>query len=71
MKNEYNFKLMWKLKNMNWFAATIIYLGFFALIGGTIYLTKSATPLWALLLAPTIESKKESKSNKTTEDEKS
>lgn len=31
-----------------------IYVAFFLLIGFTVYFTKSGTPLWALLLTPTI-----------------
>lgn len=33
----------------------LIYLGFFALIAAVCYVTKSAMPLWALLLTPTIK----------------
>ena len=33
-------------------AVALIYLGFFGLIGAAVYITGSATPLWALLLAP-------------------
>jgi hypothetical protein len=35
----------------------LIYIAFFGLIGGTCYLTTSATPLWALLLMPSVNSK--------------
>ena len=48
---------MIKLKNLHWFAITLIYISFFALIGFAIYYTKSAKPLWALLLTPTYRSK--------------
>jgi hypothetical protein len=37
------------------FTAALIYLGFFGVIGFTIYITKSAYPLWALLLTPTMK----------------
>ena len=32
---------------------TFVYLGFYSLIAVAIYWTKSAAPLWALLLTPT------------------
>jgi len=35
----------------------LIYIAFFALIGAACYFTKSAMPLWALLLAPSYKSK--------------
>jgi len=35
-------------------AAALIYLGFFGLIGFTIWFSGSLLPLWALLLAPAI-----------------
>jgi hypothetical protein len=50
---------MFKFENVNWFFAVMIYVGFFALIGGSIYLTKSSAPLWALLLTPTVSLKKD------------
>jgi len=48
---------MWKLKGLHWFAITLVYVAFFGLIGWAIYLTNSATPLWALILAPSFSSK--------------
>jgi len=41
----------------NMFAIALIYIAFFGLIGAAIYFTNSATPLWALLLTPSIKSK--------------
>jgi hypothetical protein len=38
-------------------AISLIYIAFFSLIGGACYLTESATPLWALLLMPSVTSK--------------
>lgn len=48
---------MWKLKGFHWFAIALIFVAFFRLIGWAIYLTNSATPLWALLLTPSFSSK--------------
>jgi hypothetical protein len=48
---------MWKLNGLHWFAIALIYIAFFGLIGVAIYLTKSASPLWALLLTPSFSSK--------------
>ena len=42
---------------MKYFAFAAIYVAFFALVGGAVYMTGSGTPLWALLLFPTIEMK--------------
>lgn len=42
---------------MKMFSVALVYLGFFSLIGFAVYLTKSAWPLWALLLAPSYKSK--------------
>lgn len=58
---------------MNWFSVSLIYLGFFCLIGGAVYLTDSAMPLWALLLIPSFktnesnENKDENKAHSTGE----
>lgn len=41
-------------------SVTLIYIAFFALIGAAIWMTESATPLWALLLAPAITTSKNS-----------
>ena len=38
-------------------AIALIYIAFFGVIGAAIYITKSATPLWALLLTPSIKIK--------------
>lgn len=35
---------------IEWLGIVLIYLGFFGLIGGTVFVTESAVPLWALLL---------------------
>ena len=35
----------------------LIYIAFFGLIGGACYWTTSATPLWALLLTPSVKTK--------------
>lgn len=48
---------MWKLKGLRWFAITLVYIAFFGLIGWAVYLTNSATPLWALLLTPSFTTK--------------
>lgn len=39
------------------YPVALIYIAFFALIGVSVYLTNSATPLWALLLTPSIDIK--------------
>ena len=39
---------------MKYFASALIYMSFIALIGFAIYFTKSALPLWALLVFPRI-----------------
>lgn len=42
------------MKNkFNGISIAIVYVAFFTLIGVAVYLTQSATPLWALLLTPT------------------
>ena len=43
---------------MKMFSVALVYLGFFSLIGFAVYLTKSAWPLWALLLTPSYSTKK-------------
>jgi len=48
---------MWKLKGLHWFAIALVYVAFLGLIGWAIYLTNSATPLWALLLTPSFSLK--------------
>lgn len=45
---------------MKWFGIAIIYLGFFCLIGVSVYYTGSAIPLLALLLTPNYVSDEES-----------
>ena len=45
----------------NYFAIALIYIAFFGVIGAAIYITKSATPLWALLLTPSIKTKSDDK----------
>ena len=57
---------MWKLNGLHWFAITLIYIAFFGLIGVAIYLTKSASPLWALLLTPTFSSKNDTDETKAS-----
>lgn len=39
------------------YPVALIYIAFFTLIGVAVWLTSSATPLWALLLTPSIETK--------------
>lgn len=46
---------MFKFENVNLLAAMMIYLGFFCLIGTSIYITKSNIPLLFLLCLPTIK----------------
>ena len=41
---------------MKYFAVALIYIGFFSLIGFSVFYTKSAYPLWALLLTPRVKS---------------
>lgn len=38
------------------YSVSLIYVAFFTLIGVAVWLTSSATPLWALLLTPSIKS---------------
>lgn len=40
---------------MKYFSASLVYLGFFALIGLALYVTQNPHVLWALLLTPTIK----------------
>jgi hypothetical protein len=40
-------------------SVALIYIAFFALVGGVCWFTNSALPLWALLLAPSITTTKE------------
>lgn len=47
-----------------------MYLGFFGIIGFAVYYTNSATPLWALLLFPTVELNKKSNNKNSKSDEK-
>jgi len=42
-------------------AIAIVYASFFGLIGFAVYWTKSAGPLWALLLMPSVKTEKEDK----------
>lgn len=39
---------------MQHISTALIYIAFFALIGGACWFSNSAMPLWALLLAPSI-----------------
>ena len=42
---------------IDWFkmiTIALVYTGFFALLGFTVYFTNSAKPLWALLIAPSL-----------------
>jgi hypothetical protein len=43
---------------MKYLGFSLIYLGFFGLIGTAIYFTQSAMCLWALLLTPSLKIKK-------------
>ena len=51
---------------------TIVYVAFFALIGFAVWVTKSAVPLWSLLLTNAVPKflteEAEKESNKTTEE---
>lgn len=38
---------------------SLIYVAFFMLIGFAVYFTESGVPLWALLLTPSISTKKQ------------
>jgi hypothetical protein len=40
---------------MKYLGIGLIYLGFFGLIGTALYITQSATCLWALLLTPSLK----------------
>jgi hypothetical protein len=42
---------------MKYLGFSLIYLGFFALIGTAVYFTQSAMCLWALLLTPSLKTK--------------
>jgi hypothetical protein len=42
---------------MKYLGVSLIYLGFFGLIGTTIYFTQNANCLWALLLTPSLKLK--------------
>jgi hypothetical protein len=54
---------------MKYLAVALIYASFFGLIGSTCYFTKSAMPLWALLLTPDLKmyNKKEDKKGEDEE----
>jgi hypothetical protein len=43
---------------MKYLGFSLIYLGFFGLIGTAIYFTQSAMCLWALILTPSLKIKK-------------
>jgi hypothetical protein len=43
---------------MKYLGFSLIYLGFFGLIGTAVYFTQSAMCLWALLLTPSLKIKK-------------
>jgi len=43
---------------MKYLAIAIIYIAFFGLIATAIWYTKSAMPLWALLLTPSLNTEK-------------
>jgi hypothetical protein len=42
---------------MKYLGFSLIYLGFFGLIGAAVYYTQSAMCLWALLLTPSLKMK--------------
>jgi hypothetical protein len=42
---------------MKYLGVSLIYLGFFGLIGTAVYVTQNANCLWALLLTPNLKSK--------------
>lgn len=42
---------------MKYFSISLVYLGFFGLLGLALYLTKNPHVLWALLLTPSINFK--------------
>jgi hypothetical protein len=42
---------------MKYLGISLIYLGFFGLIGSAVYITESANCLWALLLTPNLSLK--------------
>ena len=44
---------------MKHLAISLVFIAFFSLIGAACYFTKSAMPLWALLLTPTWRSTKD------------
>jgi len=41
---------------MKYLGVSLIYLGFFGIIGTALYITQNANCLWALLLTPSIKS---------------
>lgn len=52
---------------MKFLAFSIVYVAFFGLIGFAVYFTNSASPLWALLLTPSIKTSSEkTEQNKDT-----
>jgi hypothetical protein len=42
---------------MKYLGISLIYLGFFGLIGAALYITQNANCLWALILTPNLKSK--------------
>jgi len=46
---------------MKYLAVSLVFVAFFSLIGAVCYMTKSGWPLWALLLAPSWQSKSDDK----------
>lgn len=42
---------------MRYVGFSMLYVSFFGLIGCAVYITESATPLWALLLTPSVSFK--------------
>lgn len=53
------------MKHLN---VSLVYLGFFALIGSAVYFTNSAYCLWALLIAPAINVKTTESENEQKRD---
>ena len=52
---------------MKWFGVAIIYLGFYGLIGAAVYWTKSAMPLWGLLITPSFSTNDHPEDSDSTE----
>ncbi len=65
--NVVSLKKYYYICEMKYLGISLIYLGFFGLIGTAVYITESADCLWALLLTPNLSLKEKEKENGESE----